>query len=150
MNKTLTISTLVLAFIGGFFIFYNPKTPLVLDQNDSSVADIAQGLEPKTDEQASVTVTVTPVDISPESKEWSFDVIMNTHSVELDQDLIQTATLVDDTDREHKPLNWEGSVGGHHREGILIFTPIKPLSQTLKLKISGIGEVERNFTWQIR
>src|SRR3989338_8235761 len=135
MNKTLTVSTLILALIGGFFIFYNPKTSPVLDQNNFSIDDIAQNLESKTDEQASITVTITPVDISPESKEWKFDVIMNTHSVELDQDLIQAVALVDDTGKEYKPLNWEGAVRGHHREGVLIFNQITPIPKSLELKI---------------
>ncbi len=150
MNKTLTISALVLALMGGLFIFYNSETLLVPDQNNSSVDGIVQGLEPKTDEQESVTIVITPVDISGESKEWKFDVIMNTHSVELDQDLIKFAALVDDMGMEYKPLNWEGSVGGHHREGILVFAPIRPLPQNLELKISKIGDVTRSFNWQLK
>src|SRR3989338_3801109 len=150
MNKTLTVSTLILALIGGFFIFYNPKTSPVPDQNNSSIDDIAQNLESKTDEQASITVTITPVDISPESKEWKFDVGMSTHSVELDQDMIKVTVLVDDSGKEYKPLVWEGPTGGHHREGVLIFNKVTPTQKSITLKISSIGDVNRSFNWQLK
>ena len=75
---------------------------------------------------------------------------MDTHSVELDQDMLRIAVLVDDKDKEYKPLRWEGAEpGGHHREGVLIFNQIVPSPKSIKLKISSIGEAERNFIWQL-
>lgn len=104
-------------------------------------------METKTNEGGNVTIVVTPIDISPQSKEWKFDVGMNTHVVELDQDMLKIASLVDENGREYKPLNWDGPIGGHHREGILTFKPITSPYKIIQLKIAGVGGVIRVFTW---
>lgn len=150
-NKTLTILTLALAFLGGFLFFYRggPTKELAPVANQSNQQTTAkQTWETKTEEQDSVTVVVTPLDLSTNSKEWKFDVGMNTHSVELDQDMTKIAALVDDQGKEYKPIRWEGPVGGHHREGVLIFDQITPNPKSVELKISNIGDVVRSFTWQ--
>ena len=151
MNKTITILILALAFIGGFLIFYNPKPASSPTQNNSDVSSTSQKWESKIDEQGSVTVTVTPTLLSEESKEWKFDVVMDTHSVELDQDMTKVSVIVDDQGKEYKPLSWEGAeAGGHHREGVLIFNQITPKPKSFELKISDIGGVVRSFTWQLK
>jgi len=132
MNKIILISILVIVLIGGFLIFYNPKP---------------ENWESKTDDQAVVSVTVTPIDISPQSKEWKFNIVMDTHSIELDQDMMKVAVLIGDQSKEYKPINWEGPVGGHHREGIITFNRIIPVPKSVELKISGVGDVMRSFTW---
>ena len=151
MNKNiLTISTLALAFIGGFLIFYNLKTVSTPPtQNNSNVSDTSQKWESKVDDQASVTITVTPTLLSVESGEWKFDVVMDTHSVELDQDMTKVAVLIDEQGKEYGALNWEGPAGGHHREGILTFTKITPFPKSVELKISDIGGIVRIFNWQL-
>jgi len=137
MNRTVTISVLVLAFIGGFLIFYQNRPT-------------EQKLESKVDDQALVTVAVTPINISSQSKEWKFDIVMDTHSVELDQDMTESAVLIDGQDKEYKPIGWEGPSGGHHREGVLVFDPIEPMPKYIELKIKNIGGVtERLFKWNI-
>ena len=148
MNKAITIFVLTLAFIGGFLIFYNPKLASSPTENNSETLDTAQKWESKTDDQANVTVTVTPFDLSLTSNEWKFDVVLDTHSLELDQDMTEVAVLVGDDGKEYKPLRWEGApVGGHHREGILFFTTIAPYPQHLKLNIKDVGGVQRLFSW---
>lgn len=157
MNKNvITVSVLVLACIGGFLVFYNPKparapapdsNPI---QSNSDVSNSLQKWESKIDEQANVTVTVTPSELGAESKEWKFDIVMSTHSVELDQDMTKVAVLIDDSGKEYSPVRWEGApIGGHHREGILIFNKITPASKSIELKISNIGAVVRTFDWQL-
>ena len=139
--------------MGGFLIIFlsGPVQQIAPINNQvNQQPNNSQKLETKTDEQASVTVTVTPMDISPESKEWKFDIVMDTHSVELDQDMIVVATLVADNGEEYKPLRWEGAeAGGHHREGVIIFNQVMPIPKSLKLIISGIGGVMRVFTWEV-
>ena len=151
-NKVLTIFSII-AFMGGFLIIFlsGPVQQIAPINNQvNQQPNNSQKLETKTDEQASVTVTVTPMDISPESKEWKFDIVMDTHSVELDQDMIVVATLVADNGEEYKPLRWEGAeAGGHHREGVIIFNQVMPIPKSLKLIISGIGGVMRVFTWEV-
>ncbi len=152
-NKIIT-SLYVIAFIGGFLALYfnGPKLQKTPDTNQTNqqVATTEKSWETKTEEQASVTVVITPLDLSPNSKEWKFDVGMNTHSVELDQDMIKIAVLIDDQGNEYKPVSWDGPVGGHHREGVLIFNQVTPIPKSVELKISGIEDVVRSFTWPLK
>ena len=83
-KKTITVSILVLVFIGGFLVLYNPKPVPLPAQENAPVSGMQQKLGSKVDDQASVTVTATPSDLGTESKEWKFDIVMSTHSVELD------------------------------------------------------------------
>ncbi len=137
MNKIIIISILVIALIGGFLIFYQNRPT-------------EQKLESKVDDQASVTVAVAPIDISSQSKEWKFDIVMDTHSVELDQDMTESTVLISDQGKEYKPISWEGPSGGHHREGVLVFNPIEPAPKYIELKIKNVGGVtERLFKWNI-
>lgn len=152
MNKTTTTVLLIIVLIGGFFVFYKNRplernTPAINQTNQQTSAK--QNLESKIDERASITVTVTPIDISPQSKEWKFNIDMETHSVELDQDITKISVLIDDQGKEYKPIAWEGPVGGHHREGVLAFNQITPTPKSIELKISGIGDVIRSFAWQL-
>ncbi|MDP3956515.1 MAG: hypothetical protein Q8P97_00785 [bacterium] len=152
MKKVVSVGVLFFALIAGVLIFYRDRTPLSFPQADIEIGapSTPQKWESRTDDQSAVTITVTPIDISPQSKEWKFDIVMNTHSVELDQDLTKSASLIDVQGKEYKPLNWEGTVGGHHREGVLTFNRIMPAPQLITLKISGVGDVERSFTWQLK
>ena len=151
-TKIVTILS-VLAVVGGFLIFYQnrpvvQKTPATSET--SQQASNPQKWETKTEEQGNVTIVVTPLDLSSQSAEWKFDVGMNTHSVELDQDMVRSVVLVDDQGKEYKPTGWDGPVGGHHREGVLTFDTITPTPKSVELKISDIGSVIRTFTWQLK
>lgn len=141
----------MLAFIGGFLIFYQSrpavqKTPTIPEINQQ--ANNSQKWETKIDDQANITVVITPLDLSPQSVEWKFDVGMNTHSVELDQDMTKIAVLIDDQGKEYRPLAWAGPTGGHHREGTLTFARITPTPKSIELKITGVADVIRSFVWQ--
>ena len=141
------IGLVIITFLYYFGVFEAQKPLVGVDRS----TDIAiKQWETKTDEQANVTVTVTPTDLVPDSKEWKFDIVMDTHSVELDQDLIKSAVLIDNQGKEYKPIAWEGPVGGHHREGVLVFSAVEPTPQAVELKISGLGDVVRSFAWQLK
>ncbi len=108
-------------------------------------------LATKTDTQGNICVEATPVDMSATSTEWSFDVSMNTHSGSLDADLTKIAVLTDGQGNMYQPTKWNGDPeGGHHRAGLLTFKPITPLPKSVTLKLSGIGGVDRTFTWQLK
>jgi len=151
--KNILPTLIIVTFVFGFLILYrnfSAKQEKLAAENTEEQTSAEKNWEAKIDEQELVTVTVTPVDIFPDSKEWKFNVLMDTHSVELDQDMLKIVTLVDDQGKEYKPLRWEGAEpGGHHREGVLIFNQVVPNPKSIKLKISGIGEVERNLIWQL-
>ena len=145
----------ITVFIWGVFIFYQgrstkQKAPIP-DTDQSRQQNSTHGWETKTSDRDGVTVTVTPVeiDLSSETSEWKFSIVLNTHSVNLDYDMTDITVLVDN-DKEYKPLRWEGApAGGHHREGLLIFAPITPYPQYLEMIIKNIGATERLFSWSL-
>ena len=101
--------------------------------------------------KASVTVEVTPLELSKEAKTWNFAVAFTTHSGNLDQDLTKVTVLTDDQGNVYQPTVWEGSPpGGHHRSGTLRFNPINPTPKFIELKVKDVGGVpERSFKWNL-
>lgn len=111
----------------------------------------AAAFPPQSDEQGEVIVTVTPGNVSSKAETWSFDVLLDTHSVELNEDMVSVAVLTDNNGEQYRATGWRGDgPGGHHREGTLLFKPITPMPTLLTLKLSNLGGIgERTFTWQI-
>lgn len=148
-KEIIILSTVVL--VGGFFVFFRDdfveqKTTIVNQEQSTSTKS---NWETKTVEQDDITVTIIPIDILSQSKEWKFDVVMNTHSTEL-QNPMESAVLVDDNGKEYKPIAWDGPTEGHHMNGILTFDQIIPIPKSVELKVSGIGDVVRNFVWELK
>ena len=98
-----------------------------------------------------VTVKVTPKAIAPDNPRWEFRVVLDTHSGDLGDDLVKTATLVTSDGRELKPVAWTGAgPGGHHREGVLEFAVPAPWPSAIELKLERAGEsAARVFRWQL-
>ncbi len=103
-----------------------------------------------TNSENSVTLSVKPVQLTP-GQPAKFEVRMNTHSVNLVQDMVAVSTLVDDQGHNYKPVNWEGSgPGGHHRRGILEFPALEGIPKSIKLVIKDVSDVpQRIFEWKI-
>ena len=97
-----------------------------------------------------VTVTVTPQNLTRGAKTWAFKVVLDTHSAELPDDFLQSATLLDDSGAVSMPVAWDGAgPGGHHREGILRFKPSDTGAVTLEIKRPGEPE-PRKFRWRLQ
>jgi hypothetical protein len=109
----------------------------------------AEKLSTQSSSGSGVTVKTTPRAVSGGS--WEFDVVFDTHSQDLRDDLMKTATLVADG-RTHVPVGWKGDPpGGHHRKGVLRFDAIKPAPKALELRIARPGEPKpRSFQWQLK
>ena len=140
-TKIIIIVGIILgAVLFGSLVFKQKKTT----QNIS--------LAPQINSEGSVEVEVTLVEISDASDSWQFKIVLNTHSVELDQDLTKITLLVDDKGNEYQSLSWEGAPpGGHHREGILTFNSISPQPSSIELVVKDIdGIKERKFTWDLK
>lgn len=121
------------------------------ERNTGPSSSVQSQYETKKDTQGVVTVEVTP-QISQGNRQWKFDVVFDTHAIELDQDPLQVAVLVDDQGNIFKPTAWDGpGPGGHHREGSLIFDAITPIPKYIELKVKDIGSIlERSFKWNIQ
>ncbi len=97
-----------------------------------------------------VSVDVVPIALVL-GKPVKFEVRMNTHSVSLDQNIVDISILTDDLGQECPPVNWNGSpAGGHHRSGVLEFPLLKGNPSSVALVIQDIANVpERIFKWKI-
>lgn len=105
-------------------------------------------LPPLTNEEGPVKVIATGR-LLPDRSE--FELTLDTHSVELTEDLIATSVIVGSDGKEYRPRTWVGDpASGHHRSGILVFDPIIPSDPTIELLISGVGGVpKRTFRWTL-
>ena len=99
--------------------------------------------------EGNVTVEVTPKNLTSGSQ-VQFNIQFNTHSVELNYDLAQTARLNDDTGNSYKPLSWTGGKGGHHVEGVLTFSAISNTAKKVTLTLPGIDSQDRIFSWEVK
>lgn len=90
----------------------------------------------------------------------TFDVTMDTHSVDLDiYDLRERAVLRNDRGQEVRAKDWDAPKGGHHREGKLNFPEktaggedlIGPGTRKIELVIRDVAGVpERRFKWSLQ
>ena len=99
-----------------------------------------------------VTVTARPDSLARDARTWNFEIVLDTHSRELGDDLVKSAVLVDGAGREYKPTAWDGAApGGHHRQGVLRFGPVSPPPQVIELQIRRPGEARpRVFRWELK
>lgn len=111
----------------------------------------AEQWETKTDDQPPVTIKITPIVLGKDTALWKFKIVFDTHSGNLDYDILAAAILTDDKSTIYKPTAWEGpGPGGHHREGILVFNALNPLPPFVELKFKNVGGIpERVFKWDI-
>lgn len=101
------------------------------------------------EDQANVTVEITPKELGADKEKNIFEVIFNTHSVELDFDFDKTITLEDDLGNTYTALEWTGNRGGHHVSGDIIFPGLDNNAKEITLKIIDIADVARSFKWEL-
>lgn len=111
----------------------------------------AAGLDTQVNDEGEVTIMATPQDLSDKAESWDFEISVDTHSVELSEDLTEVSVLIDGGGNKYQPTVWDGDPPeGHHRSGILKFKPIKPRPRSVELVIAEIGDVaERRFRWTL-
>lgn len=99
-----------------------------------------------------VTVAVTPLELGATASAWRFKIVLDTHSQDLSDDLATSARLLDTQGRETGPDSWDGAPpGGHHREGVLTFRPLRPAPDEVELRIARPGEpAPRSFRFPVR
>lgn len=106
----------------------------------TSAANAAE-FSPAKLEVREVTVTVTPVSLGPDAKRWSFNIVFDTHTQPLNDDIERTVTLTASDGRPIRPLSWEGAgPGGHHRKVIVHFAAPSPPPATVELRMHREGE----------
>ena len=120
--------------------------PLAMAQS-ANAAEFAT----RSNDMGGVRVVVTPKAVAAKS-DWEFDVVMDTHTKPLDDDLTKTAVLVVDGGQKYTPLAWQGDKpGGHHRKGVLRFPAPSEQIKSFELQIQGSGaENKRVFQWTMK
>jgi len=109
----------------------------------------APSLSPQSSSVSGVTVKATPRAVSGDT--WEFEIVMDTHSQNLSDDLTKAAVLSAGNGISYTPTGWQGDPpGGHHRKVILRFKAPKPGSKAIELRIHRPGEASaRTFRWQL-
>ena len=106
----------------------------------------------ETKEQADddVTVTVTPQELAT-GKPAIFQIAFDTHSVNLDFDIVTAVEFRDEQGNTYGPPTWKGDPpGGHHREGTLSFPIALEQGTSVSLTLKNIADVkERSFLWKL-
>jgi len=95
-----------------------------------------------------VTVQATPDTLT--GGIWEFQIVFDTHSQDLRDDVAKSATLVAGG-LASAPLEWRGDPqGGHHRKGVLRFKAPAARPAAIELRLSRTGEAEpRVFRWKL-
>ena len=155
-NKNIKILFLVILGIAIVFLVLvigknNQKTVTDIQISNKPVQQVQianSKYEKQQNQEAEVTVEVTPLKLS--SKENAeFNVVFDTHSVNLDKSLKEISVLEDDKGNIYNPISWSGGIGGHHIEGNLLFPPFSKDAKSAKLTIKQIGGVDRIFKWNL-
>lgn len=109
------------------------------------------GYAPQISNERGVKVTVAPQGILSAAKTWDFQVVLETHTRDLGDDLAKSSLLIADG-KQYLPLGWEGAPpGGHHRKGLLRFKAIIPQPQAMELQIRLADDVSpRSFKWLLK
>jgi hypothetical protein len=104
----------------------------------------------RTDSGGGVTVKVTPLD-SKTRGDLRFQVVLDTHSVDLDgYDLKSLTILRDGAANIYHPKDVESKGSGHHRQATVTFAKPKDSVKRIELVIKGVAGVhERVFQWDL-
>lgn len=115
-----------------------------------TISDTGAAFAAQTVEGGSVTVKVTPLNMKANAP-LEFAIVMDTHSVDLNDDIMKAVVLRDDSGREYMPTAWDGpGGGGHHREGKIKFAPLTMNPKSLTLIVKTVAGVpERLYTWEL-
>lgn len=109
------------------------------------------GYAPQISNEREIKVTATLQKIPDEAKTWDFEVVLETHTKALNDDLTKSSLLIADG-KQYLPLSWEGAPpGGHHRKGKLRFSAIAPQPQSMELQIRLAEDPSpRSFKWLLK
>ena len=148
----LIILALSLLLAGCGVVQANQPTPTSAGTETGPVLDESLS---RTDEQGAISVTVTPLNFEAPGKTLDFEVVLDTHSVDLGMDLALLAKLATNAGLSAPASKWEAPRGGHHVQGTLVFPSTvdgKALldgASRLTLTIKDLDGIERVFSWEI-
>ena len=146
MRKQFLIG-LAVAAIAAFSSIYDSGMAEII-----AVGNAAElGYAPQVSNEREIKVTATLQKTPSEARTWDFEVVMETHTKALNDDLAKSSLLIADG-KQYLPLSWEGAPpGGHHRKGKLRFKAIAPPPAAVELQIRLAGDPSpRSFKWLLK
>ena len=119
---------------------------------DSAPSPAAPALVARGSDVAGVYVVVTPATVGQGVALWEFQIVMDTHTKPLNEDLARAAVQIDDAGHRSAPVSWKGDPpGSHHRKGVLQFAAPAGTPAAIELQIDGVGGPgTRTFRWQLK
>jgi hypothetical protein len=115
----------------------------------ASITAAAAPLPARTSDAGGVKVVATPKTVN--APVWEFEIVMDTHTRPLTEDLVGLATLSDNQGATYRASAWKGDPpGGHHRKGVLQFLAPAAKPAFVELKIQSIAGVQRIFRWDLQ
>jgi len=132
-----------------------PVSPTTLDTTSTQSDSSTNAPITVIDQQGAVTVEATPRNLNAPAEDLEFDIVLDTHSVDLSMDLAILATLTTDTGITVQATTWDAPRGGHHVQGKLIFPAAKDGEPILKgatkitLTIIDVDAPSRIFEWEL-
>ena len=129
------------------FPINNEKVAL---QQNNTTQKIVKTFPPQENEGGEVAVIVTP-QILEVGKQPKFQIVFDTHSVNLDFDVGELTMLIDDKGNKYTNPVWEGTPReGHHRSGSVSFRETLQETSQVKLVLQNISGIkERAFQWDL-
>lgn len=91
---------------------------------------------PQSQAGGEVEVTVVPKQLVV-GKDMVFEMTLNTHSVELDEEMTEVVRVTDERGRDYRVVSWSGGKGGHHVSGELRVAALQKGAGRIKLEIGG-------------
>lgn len=91
---------------------------------------------PQSQTGGEVEVTIEPKQLVV-GKEMVFEVSLDTHTVELDEEMTQVVRVTDELGRDYEVISWSGGKGGHHVSGELRVAALQKGAGRIKLEIGG-------------
>lgn len=108
------------------------------------------------DQQGAIIMEVTLLNLGTPADTVEFDVVMNTHTVDLSMDLATLSTLITDTGVAMQATLWDAPRGGHHVSGKLVFPAVKDGKSILEgatkltLTVVDVDAPSRIFEWELK
>jgi hypothetical protein len=108
------------------------------------------------DEQGAVVVEATPLNLNMQDNTLEFEIVLDTHSVDLSMDLAQLATLTTDAGLTINATKWDAPRGGHHVSGKLLFPSmmdgktILDGATNITVQIRDVDASLREFVWRVQ
>ena len=137
-----------------------PSTAAQADPQPASVstesASPANDSAMRIDQQGAIIIEITPLNLDSPTDTFEFDVVMDTHTIDLSMDLATLSTLTTDTGVSVDATLWDAPLGGHHVEGKLIFPAMQDGkfilegATKLTLTILNVDAPSRVFEWELK